>query len=113
VVSRSTGGIVEFPDEEAQFPGGTVEFMRWISDNVQYPQGAMDAGVQGKIFVEFVVEPDGSASNVKISNSDPRTKLLEAEAVRLVQGMPPWKSGQMSGENVRTRCRIPIIFTLD
>lgn len=113
VVSRSTGGIVEFPDEEAQFPGGTVEFMRWISHNVQYPQGAMDAGVQGKIFVEFVVEPDGSASNVKISNSDPRTKLLEAEAVRLVQGMPPWKSGQMSGENVRTRCRIPIIFTLD
>jgi len=113
IATRPIEGIVEFPDEEAEFPGGTVEFMRWISDNVQYPQGAMNAGVQGKIYVEFVVEPDGSASNVRIRNSDPNTKLLEAEAIRLVQGMPPWKSGQMSGENVRTRCRIPITFTLD
>lgn len=113
VTDPSPDGIVEFPDEEAEFPGGTVEFMRWISDNVQYPQDAMDAGIQGKIYVEFIVERDGSASNVKISNSDPKMKLLEAEAVRLVQGMPPWKSGQNGGTEVRTRCRIPIIFTLD
>lgn len=73
----------------------------------------MDAGIQGRIYVEFVVEPDGSASNVRISNSDPKMKLLEEEAVRLVQGMPPWKSGKMDGKRVRSRCRIPIIFTLD
>lgn len=105
--------VVAYPDKEAQFPGGTVEFMRWITDNIQYPKEAMEKGIQGKIYVQFVVERDGSASNVKIMNSDPKMKLLEAEAVRLVQGMPPWKSGEMDGRKVRSHLRIPIIFTLD
>jgi TonB family protein len=63
--------------------------------------------------VQFVVERDGSASNVKISNSDPETKLLEEEAVRLVQGMPPWKSAKVDGKKVRSHLRVPISFTLD
>ncbi|XOV66928.1 MAG: TonB family protein [Fluviicola sp.] len=106
-------GIVEFPDEAAEFPGGSVEFMRWITSNIQYPNDAVDRGIQGKIWVQFVVERDGSASNVKISNSDPETKLLEEEAVRLVQGMPPWKSAKVDGKKVRSHLRVPISFTLD
>ncbi len=120
-ISNQSGGnktspsdeIVAVPDEEAYFPGGTAEFMRWISDNLQYPKEAQDAGVQGKVYLEFVVEKDGSASNVKIVNSNPETKLLESEAIRLVQGMPPWKSAQVNGSSVRTRCTLPLTFTLN
>lgn len=105
--------IVAYPDVQAEFPGGSVEFMRWISSNVQYPQQAQKEDIQGKVYVRFVVEPDGSASNVKITNSDPKTKLIEAEAVRLVQGMPPWKSGEVNGIRVRSIVSVPITFTLD
>ena len=113
IVDPKSNEIVRFPDVDAEFPGGSIEFQRWIVNNIQYPQDALDQEISGKVYVEFVVERDGSVSNVKIRNSDPKMKLLEAEAVRLVKGLPPWKSAEVNGSKVRSRCNVPIIFTLN
>ena len=83
---------------------------QWISKNVQYPQTAMELNEQGKVYVSFVVEPDGSISNVQVERGV--SDDLDKEAKRLVRNMPKWKAGKNNGKTVRARCRLPINFTL-
>ncbi|MFT5580839.1 MAG: protein TonB [Psychromonas sp.] len=102
--------IIEFPDVEAQFPGGPAELQRWIATNVKYPQTSIEMGEQGKVYLSFVVENDGSISNIKIERGV--SQDLDREAKRLLRGMPRWTPGEASGRKARTRCRLPINFTL-
>jgi len=103
--------IVDFPDVEAQFPGGAAEMQRWINQNVQYPQTSIEMNEQGRVYLSFVVEPDGTITNVTVERGV--SSDLDKEAKRVVRTMPKWTAGEAGGKKVRTRCRLPIIFTLE
>ena len=105
------GEIIDFPDVEATFPGGAAEMQKWINANVQYPQTAIEMNEQGRVYLSFVVEPDGSITNVEVERGV--SPDLDREAKRVVRKMPKWTSGEAAGKSVRTRCRLPIIFTLE
>lgn len=103
--------IIEFPDVDAQFPGGAAEMQRWINNNVQYPQTSIEMNEQGRVYLSFVVEPDGSITNVKVERGV--SPDLDKEAKRVVRRMPKWTPGEAGGKKIRARCRLPIIFTLE
>ncbi len=108
--------IIEFPDVEAQFtPIGeersSVSMQRWIAQNVQYPQTSIEMNEQGRVYLSFVVEEDGSISNIAVERSV--SPDLDREAKRLLRQMPQWIPGEAKGHKVRTRCRLPINFTLN
>ncbi|MEX2484120.1 MAG: energy transducer TonB [Brumimicrobium sp.] len=102
--------IVDYPDQEAAFPGGTAAMKKFLAENIKYPEIAMELGDQGKVFVEFVVEKDGSITQIKILRGVSRE--IDQEAKRVVKSMPKWEPAESSGESVRARCRIPINFIL-
>lgn len=95
---------------EAQFPGGEAAMQKWVERNVIYPQGAKQLGIEGRVYVVFVVEKDGSISNVEIVKGV--SYSLNQEAIRLIKSMPPWISSEIDCNNVRTRIRVPISFIL-
>lgn len=103
--------IVDFPDVEAGFPGGAAEMQRWIATNIQYPQTSIEMNEQGRVYLKFVVEPDGSITNVEVERGV--SPDLDREAKRVVRKMPKWTAGEAGGKKVRTRCRLPIIFQLE
>lgn len=102
--------IVEFPDVEASFPDGARAMKEWITANMVYPEISRELGDQGRVYVSFVVEADGSITGIEVPRS--LTTELDREAKRLVREMPKWTPGLVKGEKVRSRCRIPITFTL-
>jgi protein TonB len=102
--------IVDYPDQEAAFPGGVAAMKKFLAENIKYPEVAMELGDQGKVFVEFVVNRDGSIEQVKILRGVSRE--IDQEAKRVVRSMPKWTPAESSGEAVRARCRIPINFIL-
>lgn len=103
--------IIDFPDVEATFMGGAAAMQKWIAENVQYPQTAIEMNEQGKVYLSFVVEPDGSITNITIERGV--SGDLDKEAKRLVRKMPKWVPGEAKGKKARTRCRLPINFTLN
>ncbi len=102
--------IVDFPSQEASFPGGAAAMKKYLAENIKYPEIAMELGDQGKVYVEFVVNRDGSIEQVKIMRGVSRE--IDQEAKRVVRSMPKWTPAENSGEAVRARCRIPINFKL-
>lgn len=103
--------IVDFPDVEAGFPGGAAAMKQFLIENTKYPEISRQMGDQGKVYVKFVVERDGSISGIEIIKSV--SKELDREAKRVVRSMPRWSPGEKNGEPVRSVCRIPINFTLN
>ena len=103
-------GIIEFPDVEAEFIGGAQALMKYIQTNIQYPPTSIEMNEQGKVYLSFVVEPDGSISNVVVERGV--SPDLDKEAKRVVRSMPNWKPGESKAKKSRTRCRLPINFQL-
>lgn len=103
--------IIELCDVEAQFPGGMNGLNKYLHMQLKYPEEAIVNGEEGKVYVSFVVETDGSITNVSIDRGV--TESLDAEAKRLITQMPKWSPGQFQGKAVRTRMRLPIAFTLN
>lgn len=97
-------------EESASFPGGMPEMYKYIGSNLVYPQQARETGTQGKVFVTFVVEKDGSLTDVKVLR-DIGSGCGE-EAVRVVKSMPKWKPAKQRGKAVRMQFNLPISFTL-
>ena len=97
-------------DEEPQFPGGQTAMLRYLGKQTNYPDSCKNAGIDGKVYVQFVVETDGSISNVEVVRG--RHPLLDAEAVRVVKSMPKWTPGKQSGKAVRVRVTVPFVFKL-
>ena len=91
-----------------QYPGGPNEMMRYIQENIKYPQSAKDNKIEGRVYVSFVVEKDGSITNAAVVRGI--DKECDAEALRVVSSMPKWNPGQHKGEVVRTQFTIPIIY---
>ena len=100
-----------FPDVEAQFIGGKTALFKYIKGKVEYPEMSRQFGIQGKVYVEFIVEKDGSITNVKVVHSV--DKDLDREAKRVVRSFPNWIPGITDGETVRTHVRQPINFRLE
>jgi len=98
-------------EDMPKFRGGDVDrFSAWVKERVKYPQIAQENGIQGKVFIEFVVEPDGSVSNIKIARGV--DKSLDDEAVRVVSSSPKWTPGKQRGSPVRVRFTITVNFQL-
>lgn len=97
-------------EDQPEFPGGMDAINAWIVKNTNYPEIAKDNGITGKVFVQFVIEKDGSVTNVKVMRAvDP---YLDKEALRVVQSMPKWKPGKQRGKPVKVSFQVPINFKL-
>lgn len=97
-------------EEKPIFPGGDVALLKFISDNTKYPAFAKENGIQGRVFVQFVISQSGKVINVKIARgTDP---YLDAEALRIVQNIPDWSPGKQRGKAVPVNYIIPISFRL-
>lgn len=107
VVNSEPFNIVE---EMPEFLGGLDQLMKYLSENIKYPEEAIEKGIQGRVLVNFVVEPDGSVSNVKVSRS--LGGGCDEEAIRVVKSMPKWKPGKQRGKVVRVSYILPIFFKL-
>ena len=93
-----------------EFPGGNQELMNFLKENIIYPKVAIETGISGKVIVSFIVEPDGSLSNVEIYRSASPT--LDEEALRVVKKMPKWNPGKQRQKTVRVNCKLPVDFKL-
>ena len=130
VIESPLEPIVEFPDQEATFPChtfynydtlgnvtstyercGPSGMMTFISQNVVYPQTSIEMNQQGRVFLSFVVEKDGSISNVRVERGV--SIDLDREAKRVVNKMPNWSPAKSGGKLVRCKARLPINFQLN
>ena len=102
--------IFQAVEQPAEFPGGQAALMKWLSNNIRYPESAQQNGVQGRVIVKFVVEKDGSISNATIAKGV--DKDLDAEALRVVKRMPKWQAGKNNGQAVRSYFTLPVQFKL-
>ncbi|MBP5763954.1 MAG: M56 family metallopeptidase [Bacteroidales bacterium] len=93
-----------------EFPGGDVALMTFVKNNLKYPAEAAKQGIQGRVTVKFIVEKDGSVSNIEVMRTP--HELLSKEAIRIVEMMPKWEPGKQRGENVRVWYVMPITFRL-
>jgi protein TonB len=97
-------------EEMPEFPGGQSALMKYLSENIRYPVIAQENGIEGRVICSFVVERDGSITDVQVVRGvDPS---LDREAVRVIQSMPKWKPGKQRGKPVRVRFTLPIVFRL-
>lgn len=102
--------IFDVVEEMPSFPGGNGALMSYLASNIKYPVVAQENGVQGRVIVSFVVERDGSISDVRVARSvDPS---LDREAQRVVKSMPRWKPGKQNGSAVRVKYTVPVVFRL-
>ena len=102
--------VFEFPEKMPEFVGGVDSLMSYLSDHVSYPELAKKKEVQGKVYVSFVVNKDGSISQSKLIKGIGAG--CDEEALRVIQNMPKWLPGENRDEKVRVRYRIPIKFVL-
>lgn len=96
--------------EQPDFPGGMAQMYKYLQNNTKYPDMEFDAGIQGKVYVEFVVAVDGSVNNVRVARGV--SPGLDKEALRAVKSMPKWTPGKMNGKPVKVRFTIPVDFKL-
>lgn len=102
--------VFDVVEEMPSFPGGQGALMSYLNSNVKYPVVAQENGVQGRVIITFVVERDGSISDVKVARSvDPS---LDREAQRVVKSMPRWTPGKQNGQTVRVKYTVPVVFRL-
>ena len=102
--------IFQIVEEMPSFPGGEGKLMEYVAKNIKYPQIARETGIQGRVFVGFVVEPDGSISNVKLLRGIGGG--CDEEAMRVIKSLPKWKPGKQRGKPVRVSSQIPVFFKL-
>lgn len=104
--------ILTFVAEEASFPGGTAEMMKYLSKNIKYPEIAIQANIQGRVNLRFVVGKDGSIENVTVAKGVPGCPECDREAVRVVKSMPKWKPAKNDGKVVKSYFNLPVTFKL-
>ena len=115
LVMLLTGSVNAYAQEEpeidkiAEFPGGTMEMLNFISKNIKYPEEAKEQNIQGRVLVLFTIQPDGKVTDVQVNN--PVHPLLDAEAIRVVSMMPDFKPALTTdGTPVTSKSYIPINF---
>lgn len=106
----SSVSFAQTVETQPDFPGGEEEMMKFIRDNVKYPKEALDNGEEGKVYVQFVVEMNGSLSDIKVVRGV--SSSIDEEARRVISVMPKWVPGTSDGKKVRVRYTVPINFRL-
>jgi protein TonB len=102
--------VFEVVEQMPQFPGGDAALMQYLSSHIKYPVVAEENGIQGRVVCTFVVERNGSISDVRVVKSvDPS---LDKEAVRVIKSMPAWIPGKQNGAPVRVKYTVPVTFRL-
>jgi len=95
---------------QPEFPGGEIAILKYLADSIIYPQIAFENGIEGRVFCRFVVEKDGSVSNVSVT--EPTNQYLDREALRVLKTLPKFKPGTMHGQPVRVYYFIPVKFKI-
>lgn len=97
-------------EKQASFPGGMGPMMKWLSNHISYPSICAESGIEGRVFVQFTVNKDGSIQDVQVVRG--AHEMLNAEAVRVVSSMPKWTPGEQQGQKVRSKFTLPVVFKL-
>ena len=109
-IEMRTPGAERIVEQLPEFPGGMVEFMKWLTKNLKYPASMQRSRVQGKVVVSFIVNEDGSIADAKVEQ--PVAGALDREAMRVIRMMPRWKPGIQNNQPCKTKVAIPIVFKL-
>lgn len=108
---RFTGPVYDKADNLPTFPGGYSAMQKYLRESIVYPESARKDETEGIVILSFVVEPDGSLSNIKVDSTvDPE---IDKEAIRIVKNMPRWKPGKKGKKSVRVKYELPISFKLN
>ncbi len=99
-----------FVERMPEFPGGTEALMRYFATNIKYPVVCAELNVQGRVYISFVVDKDGSITNVEVKRSPDAN--LSKEAMRVVSAMPKWNPGKQGGRPVKVAYTVPVSFKL-
>ena len=105
-----TDSVYEVAEVMPEFPGGTQALFKFISENLEYPQHAIDGQIEGRVVVQFVVDKTGKVGNIQVVRSI--DKLLDQAAIDVVRALPAWKPGRQNGKPVNVRYTLPIVFKL-
>lgn len=110
VVAQKNQKVFDVVEQMPEYPGGIQALFEYLSQNVKYPVDAEKQKVEGRVIATFVVETDGSISSIEVVK--PAFPSLDAEAIRVLSGMPKWTPGKQSGKEVRVKYTVPINFNL-
>ena len=110
VVAQKNQKVFDVVEQMPEYPGGIQALFEYLSQNVKYPVDAEKQKVEGRVIATFVVETDGSISSIEVVK--PAFPSLDAEAIRVLSGMPKWTPGKQSGKEVRVKYTVPINFHL-
>lgn len=108
--ASSSGQVYDIVEQMPSFPGGQSALFQYLSKNIQYPKLCEEHGIQGRVICSYIVEEDGSITDVQVRKSVHPS--LDKEAVRVIQSMPKWNPGKENGLPVRVRYNLPITFSL-
>ena len=110
VVSQKNEKVFDVAEQMPEYPGGMQALYEFLKENIKYPEDAKKQKVEGRVIATFVVETDGSISNVEVVKH--AFPSLDAEAVSVIQAMPKWTPGKQSGKVVRVKYTVPVNFNL-
>ena len=110
VVSQKNEKVFDVVEQMPEYPGGMQALFEFLKENIKYPEDAQKQKVEGRVLAKFVVETDGSISNIEVVKH--AFPSLDAEAVRVIQAMPKWSPGKQKGQAVRVKYVVPINFNL-
>ena len=110
VVSQTDPKVFDTVEQMPEYPGGMQAMIEFLQANMKYPEDAAKQKVEGRVMVQFVVETDGSVTDVHVAKQV--FPSLDAEAIRVVQAMPKWTPGKEKGKVVRVKYNLPIVFRM-
>jgi protein TonB len=110
VRKQPEASIVHIAEVMPKFPGGKSAMMRYLSNNIIYPDSSKENNVTGKVYVQFVIQTDGTVNNVSVLRGV--NNEIDNEAIRVINAMPKWKPGMHRGEVISAQMAIPIDFKL-
>ena len=110
VISQTNQKVFDTVEQMPEYPGGMQAMIAFLQTNMKYPEDAAKQKVEGRVMVQFIVETDGSVSDVHVAKQV--FPSLDAEAIRVVQAMPKWTPGKEKGQVVRVKYNLPIVFRM-
>ena len=110
VVAKKNQQVFDVVEKMPEYPGGQAALFEYLSKNVKYPADAEKQKIEGRVLVSFVVNTDGSITDISVEKK--AFPSLDAEAVRVISGMPKWIPGEQKGQKVRVKYTVPLNFHL-
>ena len=110
VVAKKNQQVFDVVEKMPEYPGGQAALFEYLSTNVKYPADAEKKKVEGRVLVTFIVNTDGSITDIELVRK--AFPSLDAEAVRVISGMPKWIPGEQKGQKVRVKYTVPLSFHL-